>query len=152
LVLTEPEEPMAARLDRRCAQLGRPAKIVRAPAEALPFADDSFDTVVTTLVLCTVRDPARTFAEIRRVLRPGGKLLFLEHVRSERPRLSRWQDRLNPIQKKIGHGCNCNRDTATTLAGAGFEIEQIERGELDKAPPHVRPMVEGVAVLAAGSR
>ena len=84
LVVTEPEEPMAKRLEQRLRDLGRPAQVVRAPAESLPFPDDSFDTAVSTLVLCTVNDPERALTEIDRVLRPGGALLFLEHVRSSR--------------------------------------------------------------------
>src|SRR5690348_14006223 len=78
LVLTEPEEPMARRLEAKAAESGRVVTVVRAPAESLPFPDDSFDTAVCTLVLCTVRDPERTLAELERVLKPGGTLLFLE--------------------------------------------------------------------------
>ncbi len=147
LVLAEPEEPMAVRLDRRCASVGRPAEIVRAPAESLPFPERTFDTVVATLVLCTVSDPELALSEVRRVLRPGGKLLVLEHVRSEDQRTARWQDRLNPIQRKVGHGCNCNRDTASMIGSAGFEVGRLERGEINKAPPHIRPLIEGTAVL-----
>ncbi|MEX0993264.1 MAG: class I SAM-dependent methyltransferase [Solirubrobacterales bacterium] len=147
LVLTEPEEPMAARLDRRCAVVGRPARIVRSPAEALPFEDDSFDAVVCTLVLCTVKDPEQALAEIGRVLKSDGELLFLEHVRSSDPRAARWQDRLNPLQRRIGHGCNCNRRTAELIAENGFEIAHLEHGEIPKAPKYLRPLVTGNALL-----
>jgi ubiquinone/menaquinone biosynthesis C-methylase UbiE len=85
LTLAEPERPMVKRLARRVAGQTRIASIVDAPAEQLPFPDASFDTVVVTLVLCTVTDPARALGEIRRVLAPGGRLLFLEHVRSDDP-------------------------------------------------------------------
>jgi SAM-dependent methyltransferase len=146
LVLTEPEEPMARRLEARLASLGRAGKVVRAPAESLPFADDSFDTAICTLVLCTVGDPERALAEIDRVLKPGGRLLFLEHVRSEDPRIARWQDRLHGIWLRCGHGCNCNRPTPALIERSPLEIEAIERGELPKSPPIVRPLVSGRAV------
>ena len=109
IVLTEPEEPMAKRLEEEAASPaggGRSVTVVRAPAESLPFPDDSFDTAVCTLVLCTVRDPERAIAEIERVLKPGGRLLFLEHVRSDDPSLAKWQDRLTPLWRRCGHGCH----------------------------------------------
>jgi ubiquinone/menaquinone biosynthesis C-methylase UbiE len=146
LVLTEPEEPMARRLERKLADHGHAGHVVRAPAEALPFPDDSFDTVVSTLVLCTVKDPARSLAEIDRVLRPGGALLFLEHVRSDDERIARWQDRLHRPWRRIGHGCNCNRPTPDLIRHSELELEQIEHGELPKSPPIVRPLVSGRAI------
>jgi ubiquinone/menaquinone biosynthesis C-methylase UbiE len=148
LVLTEPEEPMARRLDARLASLGRGGEVVRAPAEELPFADDSFDTAVCTLVLCTVSDPERALAEIERVLRPGGRLLFLEHVRSEDPGTARWQDRLHGVWVRCGHGCNCNRPTPALIERSPLEIEAIEHGEMPKSPPIVRPLVSGRAVAS----
>jgi ubiquinone/menaquinone biosynthesis C-methylase UbiE len=147
LVLSEPEEPMARRLERRLAELGRPStRVVRAPAESLPFEDSSFDTVVATLVLCTVKDPGLALAEVDRVLKPGGRLLFLEHVRSEDPRLARWQDRLHGVWIRFGHGCNCNRPTPELIRRSPLEIEEISHAELPKAPPIVRPLATGRAV------
>ena len=146
LTLAEPEEPMARRLERRRSELGAQARVVIAPAEDLPFPDGAFDTVVTTLVLCTVTDPERALAEIRRVLRPGGRLLFMEHVRADGERLARWQDRLNPIQRVIAQGCNCNRDTVANIRAAGLEAPDVERGELPKAPPWIRPLATGAAL------
>jgi ubiquinone/menaquinone biosynthesis C-methylase UbiE len=105
LVLSEPDAAMADRLRRRVAGRQRPATVVLAPAEALPFADGEFDTVVSTLVLCTVPDQAAALREIRRVLRPGGRLLFMEHIRSESPRWARWQDRLNTPWRAFAEGC-----------------------------------------------
>lgn len=152
LTMTEPESPMARRLERRLgARTPRP-KLLQVPAEDLPFEDDSFDAAVSTLVLCTVVDQERALRELHRVLRPGGRLLFIEHVRSDEPRLARWQDRLNGLQTRIGHGCNCNRATLETIAAAGFSVTQVERDELHKAPPIVRPLVVGVAQVGRPDR
>lgn len=151
LVVTEPEAPMARRLRERAAALpagSAPVEIVRAPAERLPFDDASFDTVVSTLVLCTVRDPARALAEIRRVLVPDGRLLFLEHVRAEDPGLAGWQDRLTPLWRRVGHGCHPNRDTAALLAAAGLHADPLARGRIPKAAKLIRPSIEGVATPA----
>jgi ubiquinone/menaquinone biosynthesis C-methylase UbiE len=145
IVFTEPEEPMAKRLETKLTAAGRHGSVVRAPAERLPFEDDSFDTVVSTLVLCTVSDPVKALAEIDRVLRPGGKLLFLEHVRSDDPRLARWQDRLAPLWRRCGHGCNPNRPTPDLIRRTGFGTVDFEEGELPKAPPIVKPLVSGRA-------
>jgi ubiquinone/menaquinone biosynthesis C-methylase UbiE len=150
LLLVEPEEPMARRLEQKLAAGDLPARVVRSPAERLPFEDDSFDFVVSTLVLCTVEDQARALAEIRRVLKPSGRLLFLEHVRSEDPKLARWQDRLNWLNRRVGHGCNCNRETLSGIERAGFGIEDVRHDRLPKAPPIVRPLVAGVATRATG--
>jgi ubiquinone/menaquinone biosynthesis C-methylase UbiE len=148
LVLAEPEEPMARRLRERLAGSARPAaEVVVAPAEELPFEDASFDTVVSTLVLCTVGDQPRALAELRRVLKPGGQLLFLEHVRSEDdPKRARWQDRLDPLWKRVGHGCRCNRRTLAGIEAAGFDVREVTEGRLPKAAPIVRPAIRGVAI------
>jgi ubiquinone/menaquinone biosynthesis C-methylase UbiE len=148
VVLAEPEEPMARRLERKLTNSSLRARVVRAPAEALPFEDESYDVVVSTLVLCTVTDQSRALAEIHRVLKPGGRLLFVEHVRSDDAKLARWQDRLNGLNRRLGHGCNCNRDTLAGIAGAGLEIVDVEHDSLKKAPPLVRPLVLGVAQRA----
>jgi SAM-dependent methyltransferase len=150
LVITEPEEPMARRLERKLAgHPGLPASVVRAPAERLSFErDGTFDWVVSTLVLCTVDDPGRALAEAHRLLAPGGRLVFLEHVRSDDPRLARWQDRLHGFQVRFAHGCHCNRRTLDSIIAAGFRVGQLEHGEIAKAPPIVRPMIAGVAEAA----
>jgi ubiquinone/menaquinone biosynthesis C-methylase UbiE len=151
LTLAEPEAPMARRLTRHVAGQSRAIQIVHAPAERLPFADAAFDTVVSTLVLCTVADQARALAEVRRVLRPGGRLLFLEHVRSDDERLARWQDRLNGLNRIVGHGCNCNRATVDAIRAAGFDIVTLSRERFPKAPPFVRPLVIGTGQSAAAA-
>ncbi|HMI82144.1 MAG TPA: class I SAM-dependent methyltransferase [Solirubrobacterales bacterium] len=145
LTLTEPDPHMTKQLREKLADSERKAEVVEAPAEKLPFPDDSFDTAVVTLVLCTVPDPAAALAEIKRVLKPGGQLLFLEHVRSRDPGLARWQDRLERPWRFLGDGCHCNRDTVATIGAAGFELGDVERGDLPKAPPVVRPLARGVA-------
>jgi ubiquinone/menaquinone biosynthesis C-methylase UbiE len=149
LVLAEPFAPMAAklraRIERAGAGDGRPIEVIDAPAERLPLPDDDFDTVVSTLVLCTVDDPAQAVAEVGRVLRPGGSFVYLEHVRSPDPRLARWQDRLHRPWWVFGHGCNCNRDTVATIAASGLEPDAVERDRMPKAPPIVRPLAIGSA-------
>jgi ubiquinone/menaquinone biosynthesis C-methylase UbiE len=145
LTLTEPFEPMARQLREKAAALAIPVDVIEAPAEALPFADASFDTVALTLVLCTVPEPDRALAEIARVLKPGGRFLFLEHVRAEEPGLARWQDRLHRPWRAFGHGCNCNRDTLATIERSPLTVERAERGRIPKMPPLVKPMLIGVA-------
>jgi SAM-dependent methyltransferase len=121
------------------------SEVVEAGAEGLPFPDDRFDTAVATLVLCTVPDPSAALAELARVLRPGGRFLFLEHVRSTDPRLARWQDRLERPWELFGAGCHCNRDTPATIGASPLELEGVERGSIPRAVPLVRPMVVGTA-------
>ena len=121
------------------------ATFLRAPAEDLPFNDDSFDVAVSTLVLCTVDDQPRALRELRRVLRPGGRLLFIEHVRSDDAKLARWQDRMMPLNIRIAHGCHCNRPTLDGIRDAGFEVTQLGRDALKHAPPFIRPLLVGVA-------
>lgn len=146
LVLTEPFEPMAKRLRERVAACGREATVVVAPAESLPAEDGSVDTVVVTLVLCTVDDVAATLAEIDRILKPGGQLLFMEHVRSEDPRLARKQDRFERPWRFVGHGCHPNRDTVAAIEGSPLEVTDLERGCTPKSLEITEPLVQGVAV------
>jgi ubiquinone/menaquinone biosynthesis C-methylase UbiE len=146
LVCTEPEEPMARRLRRKAEGSGLNVTVVETPAERLPFDDDSFDTAVTTLVLCTVADQARSLAELARVLKPGGRLIFLEHVRATEPGLAKWQDRLHPLWIRFGHGCNCNRATLEAIESSPLTVESHRRGSIPHAPPIVRPLLTGVAV------
>jgi ubiquinone/menaquinone biosynthesis C-methylase UbiE len=149
LVVTEPDPHMFKQLRERAAKVCAGAELVQAGGEDLPFDDDSFDTVTVTLVLCTVPDQPATLREIRRVLKPGGQLLFLEHVRSNHPDLAKWQDRLEKPWRFLGDGCHCNRDTEAGLKAAGFELSGVEHPQLPKAPPIVRPMVQGSARIAS---
>jgi len=143
LVLAEPDPHMLKQLRSKLAESSVDATAIEAPAEKLPF-----DTAVFTLVLCTVPDPRAALAEAARVLRPGGKLLFVEHVRSEEPGLARWQDRFEKPWRFLADGCHCNRDTVALIEAASFTLERVERDELPKSPPIVRPLVRGVATLA----
>ena len=145
LVGVDPSEPMLRRARRRAAELAREVRLVEAPAEALPFEDERFDTVVSLAVLCTVDDPARVLREIRRVLRPGGRFVFLEHVRSSDPKLAKLQDRLERPWGWIAGGCHPNRRTLEAIEGAGFEVVELEREDLPDIPRLVRPNVMGVA-------
>lgn len=149
LVLTEPDPHMAKQLRTRAKELCPGAELLEVGAEKLPFDDDSFDTVVVTLVLCTVPDQPAALKEISRVLDPAGQLLFLEHVRSPDPGLAKWQDRLEKPWRFLGDGCHCNRDTESAIKAAGFQLSGVEHPELPKSPPIVRPMAKGNASLAA---
>jgi ubiquinone/menaquinone biosynthesis C-methylase UbiE len=142
LVLAEPDPHMLKQL-RAKASAG--TEVVQAPAESLPFEDASFDTAVFTLVLCTAPDPAAALREVARVLRPGGRMLFIEHVRAEDPGLARWQDRLERPWRFLGDGCHCNRDTVATIEASPLNLENVERDQLPKSPPLVRPLVRGSA-------
>jgi len=139
----EPAGPGAARPE------SPPARLVAAPAEAIPFPEDTFDTAVATLVLCTVPDPVAAIAELARVLKPGGRLLFIEHVRAADPGSARWQDRFEKPWRFMADGCHCNRDTEANLRASSFTVEAVEHGKLPKAMPIVRPLICGRAVVAA---
>lgn len=144
LVLTEPDGSMRRRLERRVHRNERVARIVDAPAERLPLDDASVDTVVSTLVLCTVDDPERTLGEIARVLRPGGQLLFVEHVRASSRFLAACQDYLFRPWRAFAGGCCCNRRTVELMRANGFTVtadDAVWRG----MPAIVHPIVIGRA-------
>ena len=141
LVVSEPDPGMRARLKRRA---GRDVTVVDAGAESLPFPDDSFDTVVSTLVLCTVAAPDVALAEVRRVLASGGRLLLIEHVRAEAPRLARRQDRFAGLWHACAMGCRCNQPTVELLERAGLSLE-LAPSRWRGMPSVVRPLVVGTA-------
>jgi len=148
LILVEPDPHMTKQLREKVAASGRTATILEAPAERLPLESASCDTAVVTLVLCTVPDPRAAIAEIARVLKPGGQLLFLEHVRSTDPKLARWQDRLERPWRFLADGCHCNRDTVAMISASSLALGEVENGELPKALPLVEPLARGSATLA----
>jgi ubiquinone/menaquinone biosynthesis C-methylase UbiE len=147
LVLAEPDAHMRRQLEKKLASLGRRAEVVDAVAERLPFPDASIDTAVATLVFCTIPDPAAALVEIVRVLTPGGRLLFLEHVRASDPKVARWQDRLERPWGWFGRGCHPNRDTLATIKASTLELTYVDRERMPKAPPIVRPLIVGEAGL-----
>lgn len=139
LVATEPDPFMLSRAKRRARAVDRRIALVQCLAEALPFADASFDSVISTLVLCTVEDQDRALSEIRRVLKPGGSLRFIEHVRFNGVRGS-MQDLVLPVWRCLGAGCHPNRRTAEVIQAAGFHI--VDRQQL--VTP-LMPLIVGVA-------
>ena len=113
---------------------GWPADMREGVGEAIPFPDRSFDTVVCTFTLCSVEDTDQVMSEMRRVLRPGGQLLFLEHGRAPDPDVAKWQDRIEPVWKKLAGGCHLTRPIGSALRGAGFDVDPLGQGYLPKAP------------------
>ena len=142
---------MRRRLAERLARTRLRARLVDAPAEQLPFPDGSIDTVVSTFVLCTVDAPDLALQEIVRVLKPDGQLLFIEHVRSDSPRLARWQDRLANPWRRFARGCRCNRATSELMVAFGFELEDLDDASWRAMPPIVRPLIIGRARKTAAA-
>ena len=143
LALIEPDPHMSQRLRRRAARSGRDAEIGSATADRLPFPDASFDTAVVTFTLCSVPDEQVALREITRVLAPGGRLLFLEHVRSADPHIAAKQDKAPFPYPLIG--CHPNRDTLREIRASPLAVESIRAGELPKTPEIERPMIMGTA-------
>ena len=127
LVMTEPEEAMARQLEQK---------------------PEAARATVCTLVLCTVPQPDAALREIRRVLKPGSPFVFVEHVRSDDPKLARWQDRLNRAWRALNVGCNCNRDTEATIRAAGLEITSLDHRSFEGAPKLASPAIIGSAQAA----
>jgi ubiquinone/menaquinone biosynthesis C-methylase UbiE len=125
VVAAEPDPAMRRRLAGKLAGARVPVEVTGDSAESLHYGDASFDAVVCTLVLCTVADPGRALAEAMRVLRPGGRLVVLEHVRG-RGSLASWQDRVTPLWSRLAAGCQPNRDIATAIENAGFLISRAD--------------------------
>lgn len=136
----EPDRYMLRRARKRAAAMGRRLTVEQARAEELPFEDESFDTVLVTLTFCTVQDPQRAFAEARRVLKPGGRMVFVEHVRPK-GRPAGWLfDWITPFWRRVGAGCHPNRRTEEAISAAGLQIEAIERERVNGLP-----MIAGTA-------
>jgi SAM-dependent methyltransferase len=144
LVLVEPEPAMRRRLAHRLQRQGRVARIVDAPAEELPLPDASVDTVVSTLLLCTVDEPDRALREIARVLHPDGQLLFIEHVRASSKFLAACQDHLLEPWRRFAGGCRCNRPTVELMRACGFDVA-ADNVAWRGMPPIVRPLMVGRA-------
>lgn len=150
LALVEPDPHMRARLQARTHSDGPDvARVVAGDACSLPLPDGSADVVVSTLVLCSVPDVARALAEAKRVLRPGGRFVFLEHVAAEdRPDRLAWQRRIEPLWKRVAGNCHVTRRTESAIVAAGFDVERVERESMRRALPWIRPTIRGVAIRA----
>jgi len=145
VVALDPDPAMRARALEVARETQVPVEVVDGDGMALPFGDASFDAVVFSLVLCTVPDMERALAEARRVLRPGGRFRFYEHVRAADPHLARWQDRLERPWGWIGRGCHPNRDTVAAVAATGFNVISLEAFDFPAMPRIVRAHVIGIA-------
>jgi ubiquinone/menaquinone biosynthesis C-methylase UbiE len=146
VTIAEPDPFMRNRIGPKLEDTRVPVEVSAAGAEELPFPDGSFDTVVSTLVLCTVPDQESALDEVRRVLRPGGRLLFIEHVRAAGS-TARWQDRLEPLWRRLLGGCHPNRDTVAAIEEAGFEIETFESFHPPVFLSSLTPHVQGSATI-----
>ena len=144
VVALEPDRRYARRLRDRASTASVAVQVVEQAAESLPFGDSSFDHVVTTLALCSVAGLDAVLAEVHRVLRPGGALHFIEHVRGE-GRLARWQDRLTPVQRRVADGCHLNRDVAGALERAGLHVDAVEEFTMPSGHPLIKPAIQGRA-------
>jgi len=130
----EPSEGMRRRAAPRLAKAPFEIRWLDLPGEEIPLEDDSADTVLLTFTLCTIPDFERALAQMRRVLKPGGRLLFVEHGAAPDESVRKWQDRVNPFWKKMAGGCNINRDVPRALEEAGFKVELLEQMYLPSTP------------------
>lgn len=148
----EPATLLPARVAQRVANVPFPVHLHQLSAEGLPFAEGMFDCAVSTFTLCTIPDPSAALREVRRVLKPEGCFLFLEHGRSDDLSIARWQDRLNPLQQVVACGCNLNRRIDQLVVQAGLRLEQIERYTLPGVPRIAGEMYRGRACVNGRSR
>lgn len=148
LVLSEPDPNMRKILAQRLeASSLEQAAVVDSGAEAIDFPAASFDCVVSTLVLCSVKDPSASLQEVYRLLRPGGTLFFIEHVTAkDNPRIARWQKVITPLWKFMCGGCHLTRDTAEAIRQTGFQTDQLERVTVQNAPAVIQPGIRGMAI------
>ena len=145
VVGVEPSVPMTKLAGAELAIAGLDVEIIEGVAEDIPLETASADTAVITYTLCSVADPERALDEVRRVLKPSGRILVLEHGRSDRPQTAKWQDRLNPLWRPLAAGCNINRDTAALVKKAGFAFDWVETFKLRGTPEVVGFHTRGVA-------
>jgi len=148
LTALEPATLLPKKVSRRILRGSLPVELVRLSAETLPFEDGRFDCAVSTWTLCTIPDSVAALREVRRVLKPGGTYLFLEHGRSDDARVAKWQDFFNPVQRVIACGCNLNRPIDSLIRQGGLKIERLDRFRLPGVPRIAGEMYRGVAVPA----
>lgn len=140
----EPSVKLLSMTEKAAKDTPLPVELVEGSAETIPLEDKSVDTVLTTWTLCTIPDVSRALSEMRRVLKPTGRLLFVEHGLAPDARVRRWQDRLNPLWKRLAGGCNLNRPIRQLIEGSGFRIEHMDAGYM-KGPKLMTFMYEGSA-------
>ena len=149
----DPSAELLAMARRRSAQAAVPVSFVRASAEQLPFRHAAFDTVVMTWTLCSIPNPSAALTEMRRILKPGGQVLFVEHGLSPDPRVARWQRRLTPCWSRLSGGCHLDRNADELIGAAGFEIRALETGYMRGPKPwtYMYQGVGGTPTLPSGS-
>jgi len=145
VVGVDPSETSARLARKRIAASPFPVEVVGLSAERLPFEDASVSTIVSTFTLCTIPDVGQALGDMRRALRPGGRLHFVEHGRADDEKVRRWQTRLNGVQKRVFGGCHLDRPIAALIEGAGLEIERLEHAYLEGAPKFGGYLYRGVA-------
>ena len=148
LTVVDPEDLLSERVEQRIAAARFPVERAKLSAERLPFEENRFDCAVSTFTLCTIPDAAAALREVRRVLKPGGALLFLEHGASEEPSVAKWQRRLDPIQKVIGRGCHLTRRIDELISTSGLQIARLDRFLIKGMPKTHATMYRGVAFAA----
>lgn len=146
LTALEPANHLPRKVSRRLSEGFLQVNLVRESAEALPFESGRFDCVVSTWTLCTIPDAIAALREVRRVLKPGGKYVFLEHGRSDDPRVAWWQDFFNPLQRRLACGCNLNRPIDELIRQVGLKVERLDRYVLSGAPRIAGEMYRGIAL------
>jgi ubiquinone/menaquinone biosynthesis C-methylase UbiE len=144
LYALEPSEGLRRMAASRAGRAGFPVEFLAVSAEAIPLPAASVESVVTTWTLCTIADAGRALREVQRVLRPDGRLIFVEHGRSPDPEVVRWQDRLTPIWRRVAGGCHLNRSIDRLITEGGFAIEGLERGYI-RGPRFSAYLYRGVA-------
>jgi ubiquinone/menaquinone biosynthesis C-methylase UbiE len=145
LVAVDPSREGAKLARKRIAQAPFPVEFIPVGAERIPAADQSFDSVVSTFTLCTIPDPVAALEQMRRVLKPGGRLFIAEHGLTQDPKVQRWQHRLNKMHNFLCGGCHTNRDIKSLVAQAGFEFEQVDQYYMDGPPKFAGFMTRGIA-------
>ena len=148
LTALDPATLLPKKVARRISEGSLQVELVRLSAEALPFEDGRFDCVVSTWTLCTIPDAVAALREVGRVLKPGGKYVFLEHGRSDDARVARWQDFFNPLQQRLACGCNLNRPIDALIRQAGLKLENLDRFLMPGIPRIAGEMYRGIAIPA----
>ena len=144
----DPSPELLGRAQDALLRSGRSANFASGIAEALPFESSSFDSVVTTFTLCSVQDPTAALSEVRRVLRPGGRLIFLEHGKAPEPAAANWQNRIEPVWKHIAGGCHLTRPVTGAISDAGFVCDAPQGHYMKRTPKWLGWVEWGEATLA----